>query len=271
MQEHTPAIHVRLASSPQDILKAQHLRYKIFYEERGAQACATMAAAQRDIEPFDEHMDHLLVIDSAANDAVVGTYRLLRCDIAKRLGRFYTEQEFNVGPLISSGARLLELGRSCVLPAYRNKAVMQMLWRGIASYVADHRIDIMFGCASFHGTDLEPLKEQLSYLYHYHMSDDHLRARVQDSSYISMNMMDKDSIDVRRAFMSLEPLIKGYLRVGARVGDGVFVDHQFNTSDVCIIMPTRLVTQKYLRHYSRETGKDIVAGLTDSLQGAAAE
>lgn len=255
-------IHVRLTRNPEEIEAAQRLRYKVFYEEWGAKPTPEMAREKREFEPFDNIMDHLVVVDPAhgqGNDRIVGTYRLLRDDIARQHGSFYTAQEFDISPFVNSGARLLELGRSCVLPEYRTMPVLQLLWQGIASYVADHKIELMFGCASFRGTDINAIAEPLSYLHHYHLAPENLRPRALEKVFIDMNIMPKESINVRKALFNLEPLIKGYLRVGATIGDGAYVDEQFNSIDVCIVMPTHLITSKYLRHYQRKTQKEISA------------
>lgn len=255
-------IHVRLAETPEEVESAQRLRYKVFYEEWGAKPTPAMIAEKREIEPFDSVMDHLIVVDPArgkGHDAIVGTYRLLRDEVAKKHGKFYTSQEFNIQPFIDSGATLLELGRSCVLPEYRTMPVLQLLWQGIAKYLADHKIEMMFGCASFRGTDVESVSEALSYLHHFHLAPENLRSRALDHVYVNMDRMPRDQIDPRRALLQMEPLIKGYLRVGAMIGDGAYVDEQFNSIDVCIVMPVHLLTAKYLKHYERTTQRTIVS------------
>lgn len=252
---------VRLTQSPEEVEASQRLRYKVFYEEYGAIPSEEMAREKRDMDGYDPVADHLVVLDTAlpgaSADQIVGTYRLLRREIAERHGHFYTCDEYNIQPLLDSGAGLLELGRSCVLPPYRTRPVLQKLWEGIVHYVADHNIGLMFGCASFHGTDVSKFTQVLSYLYHYHLAPPEMRARALDSRYIDMNMLDKEQIDAKAVFNDLPPLIKGYLRLGACIGDGAVIDHQFNTTDVCIIMPTHQVANKYARHYERVTQKTL--------------
>jgi len=253
-------VTVRLAISAAEIEAAQRLRYKVFYEEYKAIADEKTAASKIDIDEFDSVTDHLVVLDEnlpPGPGQIVGTYRLLRREVADRYGRFYTSGEYDIKPLLNSGAVLLELGRSCVLPPYRTRPVLQKLWQGIALYVAEHNIGLMFGCASLHGTDVDALSSQLSYLHHYHLATPELRPRALESRYIDMNIMPKDAIDVKRTFASLPPLVKGYMRLGATVGDGAVIDHQFNTTDVCIVMPTHLVTEKYFKHYQRVTNNTI--------------
>jgi putative hemolysin len=254
-------ITVRLASSPSEIEAAQRIRYKVFYEEYKAVADEKAAAAHMDVDDYDAVADHLVVLDESlppGPSRIVGTYRLLRRAVADKFGEFYTSGEYDIAPLLDSGAHLLELGRSCVLPPYRTRPVLQKLWQGIAHYVAEHKIGLMFGCASLHGTDVDALAPQLSYLYHYHLATPELRARALESRYVEMNRVPKDQIDVKKVFTSLPPLVKGYMRLGASVGDGAVIDPQFNTTDVCIVMPTHLVTQKYFKHYQRVTNNQIV-------------
>lgn len=252
---------VRLALSKEEIEAAQRLRYKVFYEELKATPSAEMMKLRRDINDFDEVADILVVIDTSLpddGDHIVGTYRFLRQEIAEKYGRFYTADEFDISPFLQSGAKLLELGRSCVLEPYRTRPVLQKMWAGIAEYVAEHNIGLMFGCASFPGTDPDAIADQLSYLYHYHLSSDDLCPRALPDVYVDMNRLPKEQFDARRVFASLPPLIKGYLRLGASIGDGAYVDTQWDSIDVCIVMPTHLVTDKYFKHYARKTSKEII-------------
>jgi putative hemolysin len=251
-------IEIRLAEKSEEIEAAQRLRYTVFYEEYGAKPTAEMKREKRDMDEYDAITDHLIVLDKTRAkglDRIVGTYRLLRQSVAEKHGEFYTSHEYNIEPLLNSGTTLLELGRSCVLPDYRTRPVLQKMWEEIAHYVADHDIGMMFGCASLHGTNLDVLSEQLAYLHHYHQADPSVCPRAIDSRYIDMNLHAKEDINVKQAFMSLPPLIKGYIRLGASIGDGAVVDKQFNTTDVCIVMPTAQITQKYLKHYERVTQK----------------
>ena len=253
-------ITVRLAENQREIEAAQRLRFKVFYEELQATPNDEMAKTRRDINKFDDVADILIVIDKSItdkDDQIIGTYRLLRRDIADSHGGFYTSDEFDISPLIQSGAELLELGRSCVLEPYRTRPVLQTMWAGIAEYVAEHNIGLMFGCASFPTTDVEGISEQLSYLYHYHLATPDLCPRALDHVYVDMNKHAKDDFNARRVFASLPPLIKGYLRLGAMIGDGAYIDEQWNSVDVCIVMPTHLVTEKYFKHYQRKTSQEI--------------
>jgi putative hemolysin len=245
---------VRIATSTNEVDAAQALRYRIFYTEMGARADAATDRARRDRDAYDEVADHLLVIDHAIGDGpegVVGTYRLIRREAAARLGQFYSADEYDISKIEQFGGGLMELGRSCVDAQYRNRAVMQLLWGGIAAYVFHHKIDLMFGCASLHGIDTEALASELTYLYYYHLAPPALRPRALPHRYIEMRRLDRDDVDPKRALASLPPLIKGYLRLGGFVGDGAVIDAQFNTTDVAVVVKTDMVTESYYRHYER--------------------
>ena len=249
-------LQVRLAASADDIDAVQALRYRIFYETMGAQPLPGMARLRRDSDPFDEMCDHLMVLDHTRGigaDAVVGTYRLIRREAARRCGRFYSAAEYDISRLVTYPGPVLELGRSCVDPAYRARAVIPLLWSGIATYVFHYDIELMFGCASLPGTDPDQLAVPLSYLYHRHLAPPALLTRALPERSVDMRRLDPDSVDPERTLSVLPPLIKGYLRLGGFVGDGAVIDHQFNTTDVCVVVKTDLVTEKYSRHYERQS------------------
>jgi putative hemolysin len=246
---------LRLAESDDEVAAAQQLRFKVFYEEMAARPSPAMATARRDFDAFDSFCDHLLVIDHRLGSGaagVVGTYRLLRRTAAARAGRFYSADEFDIAPLIAHPGEILELGRSCVGPDHRSRAVAQLLWRGIADYVLYHGITLMFGCASLPGIDPDQLAMPLSFLYYEHLAPPELRARALRHRFVDMRRLPPESMDNRIALERLPPLIKGYLRLGAFVGDGAVVDEQFCTTDVCIVVKTDWVTGRYYRHYTRD-------------------
>jgi putative hemolysin len=250
---------VRLANTRPEIEAAQALRYRIFYEEMQAKPSPEVLAIKRDFDAFDEVCDHLLVLDRRRGDgpeSIVGTYRLIRRTAAAEMGRFYSSAEYDIQKMIDYPGEVLELGRSCIAKDARNTATMQMLWRGIALYAYHYNIQVMFGCASFPGTDPQQHAQAMSCLYHHHLAPPEIRVRALASRYIKMDMLERDAYDARKAMARVPPLIKGYLRLGGFVGDGAVIDAQFNTTDVFIIVKTELVTEKYIRHYERGNGKD---------------
>jgi putative hemolysin len=260
------ALEVRLARSKKDIKRAQRLRYNVFYRDGTAIADARTMLARRDKDAFDRICDHLLVIDHATRQPlegarafkrkppVVGTYRLLGQDAADRHGGFYTENEFDVGGLIErhSQLRFLELGRSCVLPPYRNKRTVELLWHGIWTYVRRHRFDVMIGCASLEGIDPDRLALPLSFLHHYAGAPPDWRASAHAGRRVEMNRLAKDTINPKAALHELPPLLKGYLRLGAFIGDGAVVDDQFGTTDVLVILPVGAINARYIQHFGAD-------------------
>jgi putative hemolysin len=252
------SLELRLATKKSEIRKAQRLRFKVFFEEGGAAADGAAALIRRDICRFDKVCDHLLVIDHAARNRfgnikprVVGAYRLLRHEVAQANFGFYSAQEFDIGPLLAQhpNSRFLELGRSCVLADYRGKRTIEMLWRGIWAYVKHHRVDAMIGCASLEGTDQVKLAQQLSFLFHHAKAEPQWRVRPLPDKFTSMDRLSSSQVDVKRALASLPPLIKGYMRVGAKFGEGAVIDRQFGVTDVFVVMPINEIEGRYIEYF----------------------
>lgn len=255
-------IAVRLARTRAEIEAAQKLRYEIFFGEYGAQPTSAMEAQGRDYDEFDEHADHLIVIDrriETVPERIVGTYRLIRNEAAQKVGRFYSSSEFDISPLEQGGQNLVEVGRSCVHKDYRSRNVLQLLWQGIAEYITHYDIKLLFGCASFHGIDVPGHADMLSYLYHYHRAPDAFCPRALPAHGIDMNIIPKDALNPKDALLKLPPLIKGYLRLGGFVGEGAYIDKQFNTIDVCVIVKTGLLSDRYRKHYQRKVSDSFEA------------
>lgn len=240
---------VRLASTPSELRAAQRLRYDVFVTELGAGGAMVDHAAKLEKDAYDPFVDHLVLYCKKSGQAV-GVYRLLRADRAQEAGGFYSENEYDLSRLKQSGRNILELGRSCLHPAYRGGVAMHHLWSGLAAYVAHHEVEILFGVASFHGTDIAALAQPLSLLHHNHLAPESLRVTARKEAYQSMNMIPAADLDRRRAMVQVPSLIKAYLRLGGCVGDGAFIDHVFNTTDVCLIMDTALLSERQARIYS---------------------
>lgn len=253
------SLEVRLAASPREVKRAQRLRYKVFYDEGSAVPAGLVALKRRDIDAYDALCDHLLVFDHAVRPKpfrapkpkVVGTYRLLRGDVAEANFGFYTAGEFDIAPLLDvhREKNLLELGRSCVLKPYRIRKTVELLWAGLWSYVQRHRIDAMIGCASLEGTDPDRLAPQLSFLHHHAAAEPEWRASALPGRYVRMNRIAAEALDRKAALLGLPPLVKAYLRVGARFGDGAVVDWQFGTTDVFVVMPVGAISERYLNYF----------------------
>ena len=258
-------LEVRLARTASEVRRAQQVRYQVFYEELAAQPDSYAMATRRDRDRFDEVCDHLLVLDHNVQarpfrrhkPRIVGTYRMLRQEIAEHHGGFYSGAEFDIDPLIERHRtlRFLELGRSCVLKPYRDKRTVELLWHGAWSYVLSHKVDVMFGCASLSGTDLDALAPALSYLHHNHLAPEEWRVRAVDRRYERMDRIPAEKIDARQALRALPPLIKGYLRLGAFIADGAVVDRQFDTTDVMIVMPVSGISHRYINYYGADASR----------------
>lgn len=250
-------IAVRLARKPGEVEAAQKLRYDIFYREYGATPLGDMAEKGLDYDRYDEFADHLIVIDRRIDtvpERIVGTYRLIRSEAAAKAGQFYSQDEYDISKLVATFPNLLEVGRSCVHPDYRTRNVLQLLWQGIAEYITHYDIGALFGCASFHGTDVASHADMLAYLHHNHMAPPEFCPRALENQYTSMDLLPKDKLNPKAALLELPPLIKGYLRLGGFVGDGAVIDRQFNTIDVCVVVKTAAVSGRYKKHYERKVG-----------------
>jgi L-ornithine Nalpha-acyltransferase len=249
---------LRLATAERDVFAAQRLRYEVFVAELGGDGPLVDHERRLERDAYDPHFDHLVLIDTrrdvAALDHVVGVYRLLPGDRAARIGRFYTEDEYDLTPLKATGRRLLELGRSCVHIDYRGGTAMFHLWNGLAEYVLERDIEVLFGVASFHGTDVMALRQPLAYLHHHHLAPPAIRVRVRPEFFQSMDLMAPEAIDRRAAMVQTPALIKAYLRLGGCVGEGAYVDHAFNTVDVCLLMDTAIMSERHRSYYTRRRG-----------------
>lgn len=261
-------LEVRLARDAAELRRAQQLRYRVFYQEMQAQASPEVTAEQRDFDALDDYCDHLLVLDNARppEDNIVGTYRLIRRSAAKKFGKFYSSDEYDITCLLNYPGEILELGRSCVAPDYRARSTMQLMWSGLAAYVFQHDIAIMFGCGSLPGCDPMAHKEALSYLYYHHLAPPSLRPRALPERYVDMRLLPPESVhpehgleqvkvDPRLGGSNLPPLIKGYLRVGASFGEHAVIDRAFNTTDVLVILPVERINPRYIDYFGAEADR----------------
>lgn len=248
-------LEARLARTPEEVDAVQALRYQVFYEEMMARPSPEIAATRRDFDVFDGYCDHLMVLDTTLGDgpeAVIGTYRFLRRSVAAKIGRFYSQDEYNIRRLLQGHDEIMELGRSCVHRDHRRQQTMQLMWRSIAHYIQHYKVTLMFGCASFPGTQPDDHAVPLSYLSYTHLAPLALRPKALRDRYVEMRRLPREAVDGKAAIAALPPLIKGYLRLGGFVGEGAVVDQQFNTTDVSIVVKTDWVTGKYIRHYHRD-------------------
>lgn len=252
MARHSPDFEIRLARDEADIRAAQRLRYQVFIEELGGDGELVDHEARLECDALDPLFDHLLLLDRARPGApAVGVYRLMRSDMLGPGDRFYSAAEYDLAPLLASGRRLLELGRSCVHADYRGGPALMHLWRGLLAYVEAHGIEVMFGVASFHGTEVAPLAPALSLLHHRHLAPPELRVRALADHFQRMDLVPEGEIDRVAAMAAVPPLIKAYLRLGGHVGEGAYFDLPFNTTDVCIVVDMAKVPARMRALYAR--------------------
>lgn len=248
MPDAGPSFTVKLAQTEDELRAAQRLRYDVFVRELGGGGEMVDHDAGLERDKFDPYFDHMLAIDDLTGE-VVGVYRLLPGERAAELGQFYSEDEYDLTVLKQSGRKLLELGRSCVHRDYRGGTAMYHLWNGLAAYVNERDIEVLFGVASFHGTDVQELAQPLSMLHHNHLAPPDLRVRAQPEVFNSMDLVAPADLDRRAAMVQVPALIKAYLRLGGFVGEGAFIDHSFNTTDVCLILDTARMNERQKRIY----------------------
>lgn len=242
-QTSPPSYRTQIARTPQEVAAAQRLRYKVFVEELGGDGPMVDHTQRLERDTFDPHANHIMLLDAKRpeGEQAVGVYRVMTTEMAAKAGQFYCEGEYDLTLLRESGQNLLELGRSCLHPDYRGGPAMLHLWGALVDYVEAHQIDVMFGVASFHGTDAQALAGPLSLLHHRHLAPDALRVRAKGQTAFDMNMQAEDDIDRVDAVRKLPALIKAYLRLGGTVGEGAFVDYAFNTTDICLILESDAV------------------------------
>lgn len=251
---------VRLAGTEEEVAAAQRLRYRVFVEEMGAQAAPEDAALRRERDRFDAHFEHLILIDRECDsadplDRVVGAYRLMTGQRARDGIGFYGATEYDLTLLENYPRNVVELGRSCVAADHRGGLGMDLLWRGVGDFVTSRQIEIMFGVASFHGADPAPFADALSFLHHNHLAPPDLRVKALPAHFVAMDRVPVEQVDRKAALRAIPALIKAYLRLGGFVGEGAWVDHEFNTVDVCLLMDTARMVNRYRDRYGKETGQ----------------
>ncbi|MCI5077914.1 GNAT family N-acetyltransferase [Oricola sp.] len=254
-------LQTRLVREPAELEAAQRLRFRVFGEEMGATFSQDAPVADRDEDRFDAVCDHLIVLDTTlpgeAPDQIVGTYRLLRDEVATRTGGFYSASEYAVDTLVArhEDKRFLELGRSCVMPDYRSKRTIELLWQGIWAYCLRHEIDVMTGCASFAGAQAEQHALPLSFLYHHARATGEWAVEAATGDAVCMDMMPVEAVDMKAALSALPPLIKGYLRLGAKFSGTAVLDRAFCTTDVLVILPVATISERYVRYYGADASR----------------
>ncbi len=240
-------LKTRLARDAREIEEAQRLRSLVFGGN----------GETLDADAWDEVCEHLIVIDESGGQ-IVGTYRFFTSSDSAISGQpFYTAQEFSIGPLMERHRSLefMELGRSCVLPEYRTKRTLELMWHGVWAHVLARNVDVLVGCASFPGTNPQAFAEPLSFLHHFAPPLDGWEVRACAAETSPTALVAAQEINAKRALHSLPPLIKGYLRLGARFSQEAVIDRAFGTTDVLVILPVAGINPRYVEHYGADAGR----------------
>ncbi len=254
---------LRLSSTEKELKKIQRLRYKVFYQEGHAIADRLSALLKRDLCPFDAICDHLLVVDTEAKSKhglkkpkTVGTYRMLRGDVAARHSGFYSQNEFDLSSVIARHpeTRILELGRACVHPDYRAKRVIELLWRGLWLYAKHHRIDLLIGCASLPTMEMANAWAPLRMLSRHAGLAADWQVTPLPGRQAMLPKMDDIQPDNGQTLAGMPPLLKAYLRAGAKFSSGAVLDRQFGTIDVFAIMRMSELDKRYVAHFGAANG-----------------
>lgn len=243
---------IKLAETKSELKQAQALRYSVFYKEKKAKPTFTKKIIKLDYDKIDKYADHLIVLDKKnKKNKIVGTYRLIRGDVAKLFGGYYSSSEFNLINITNNykDKHILELGRSCVHQDYRNGSIMNLLWKAIAEYVKLYDIKILLGCASFSGIEPTKYSDELSYLRQNFCLPEHLSVESFDKNIYPVYKLKENNSNQLRIFAKLPPLLKGYLRIGGKVSHNFYVDHNFNTIDLCVVVNTSDIDEKYRKKY----------------------
>ena len=254
---------VRLTRNKEERRQVRQLRYSVFIEEEGAAASEEQKNLREEYDSYDRFAEYMAVFYKGN---IVGTYRIIDRSAAEKMNGFYTETEFNISKIKKVSGNIGEMSRACVEKSYRENAlVMRLLWAGLAEYVVRRKIKVLFGVASFVGTKPVNSAQAISYLYYNHLTPIGLRATVLSENFddsvnpkmSKMNILPRAFIDEGDARRQMTPLIKGYLRLGATFGKGVFIDAQFNSYDVFVTLQTRNISGQYQKHFfGRENALD---------------
>jgi len=247
---------VRLTRTKEERKQVRQLRYNVFCLEEDASATEEQKNLGEEYDAYDTYADYMAVFH---NNKIVGTYRIIDREAAEKMGGFYTELEFNISKIKKVKGNIAEMSRACVDPEYReNGLVMRLLWAGLCEYVVKRKIVILFGVPSWVGTNPAMSAQAISYLYYNNLSPSHLRATVLkekldpsvDPGLTQMNILPRAFVDEEEAKKQMTPLIKGYLRLGASFGKGIFVDKGFGTYDTFVLVQTKNVDKTYQKHFA---------------------
>jgi putative hemolysin len=238
---------IKITSDPSEVREAQRLRFQVFNLEMNKGLNASYETGL-DVDPFDPYCEHLIVRERASGD-VIGTYRLLHGDQARRGIGFYSEREFDLTNIKKLDGGLLELGRTCARKDFRDRALIPLMWGAIARHIRSHDVRFLFGCGSLYTTDVKEVSEIFSLLKDKYYSPEAFRVDPLPSCRLD-GVDDAVKIDDEQAlFLKLPSLLKGYLRVGSWVCGPPALDDEFGTADCFMLLDVNTVTSDYLRRF----------------------
>lgn len=247
---------VRLTRTKEERKQVRQLRYEVFCLEENASATEEQKNLGEEYDSYDTYADYMAVFHE---NKIVGTYRIIDREAAEKMGGFYTEHEFNLSKIKKVKGNIAEMSRACVHADYRDSGlVIRLLWAGLCEYIVKRKIALLFGVPSFVGTNPAQSAQALSYLYYNYLSPYHLRASVLkenlapgvDPRMTQMNILPRAFVDEMEAKKQMTPLIKGYLRLGATFGRGVFIDKGFGTYDVFVLVQTKKLDKSFQKHFT---------------------
>jgi putative hemolysin len=255
------SLSTRLAVSDEEIREAQKIRFEVFCGEFFARQ-QTDPSSRVEQEDHDKWCDHLLVLDTAneASPKTVGTQRFLVKKASDKTPVFRSQSEFDLEGLAvrHPDKTFMELGRSCILEAYRSKRTMELMWHGTWAYAIENSVDVMTGCASFHAQSIEDIKPALNFLASLSVPDTPWKVDPVSDDCLSIQQLlleDDIAIEPKKAIRTLPPLIKGYLRLGAVFSDHVVFDKAFGTIDIAVILPVENINPRYVNYYGADASK----------------
>ncbi len=226
---------VRLARTPEEIEAAQKLRYRVMYEERGGRPALEKVRLGADVDEWDDIAWHVIVTDTTASSlSVLGTLRLVSNLRLKPGQKFYTEEAFDLSALREHFASILELGRFCIDASGRQGVILMLIWKWTMQFIVDNHIDVMTGCASFPGMDVERHRDVLGFLYRNNLAPEALRPRPVLDNFVNLSEVADSNAGFDEATKDIPTLLRGYLKLGARVSDAAILDPVFNTTFIAI-------------------------------------
>jgi putative hemolysin len=249
----TMSLTVRLAETEAEIVAAQRLRFEVFSRVRDAAFSDEVLKERRDVDVYDPSCDHLIVVDPSRKDeenlGIIGTYRMMARSKRQDDPGFYTEKYFDISCFDGIEGEIVEMGRVCIDADYKSRAVMQWLWKGIAGYVLDNDVRILFGCAGWDGINPGEHRNLLSYLHNEFLAPERIRPVAEGPDRLEFECLPPDAVDEKAAIAEIPSIIRGYSRMGGYIGEGAVINRNFNTTMVCIVVEMASVTTRYMKRF----------------------